>query len=508
MSTLVDQFGQPVSFSRFLDGAEQSNTRPAWATRAEGIRRAVSVYDWRTVVSASRRLFGNMGIPKGAIQQRATYSTVGGWTPVFLGKDKTWGEMATAWLTEQFYPCCEVRGGAFDFVTTLKIDSETIDHSGGFGVLLTTSADGFPQTQRIPIHRFGSRYDTLEVILSEGAYAGCKMHQGIIYNAKGRPVAYRIYEDPVNLDAPSGDFQDISARDLIHVYDPEWYDQGHGFPAFTPVLNDLRDMKQSKEWEQLAMLQSSAIGLVEHNETGAEDPNDPAILQNTDSATTSGIQTQTLEGGTIRYFKANSGAKLDYYAPNRPNDEWDRFNDRLARGALLALPWPFSLVWKSEGGGTDKRADIEQARSSIKERQAVIRPYARRIVQYAISKAMVPVSEGGIGALPFNADWWRWAHAMPPLMGIDDGRNNKQRLDDLKYGTVTLEEDQAQRGKNWIDTRTQQEREVNDLLERAERIAQQNSIPLDLSLNLLQQSSPNPNMATQSGNAGKNEDTE
>jgi len=362
---LLDQFGQPISYSRFLDSAQFSNDRPAWPTRSEGIRRAVNTYDWRTVVSASRRLYGNMGIPKGAIGQKATFSTVGGWLPVYRGRNKKWGELATAWLVEKWYPICEVRGGAFDFVTTLKIDSETIDKDGGFGVLLTETADGFPLTQRIPIHRFGGRYDDRETVLTDGPYKGCKLHQGIIYNVKGRPVAFRIYEDPVNIDASISDYQDISARQLIHVYDPEWYDQGHGFPAFTFCLNDLRDMKQSKEWEQLAMLIASSIGLIEHNESGQPDPNDPATLMNGSNPTATGVKTMTLEGGMYRYFRANSGSKLETLTTDRPSDTWDRFNDRLTRSALLGINWPYSLAWKTDGGGTDKRADIMLARASV-----------------------------------------------------------------------------------------------------------------------------------------------
>lgn len=501
---LVDQFGQPISFSRFLDAAQQSNDRPAWPTRAEGIKRAVNTFDWRTIVSASRRLFGNMGVPRGAIGQKATFATVGGWLPIYRGRNKKWGKLATQWLTEQWYPVCELRGGAFDFVTTLKIDSETIDKDGGFGVLLTKTDDGFPLTQRLPIHRFGNRYDNLETNVTDGPYKGLKIHQGIIYNLKGRPVAYRIYEDPVNLDVPASNYQDISARNLIHVYDPEWYDQGHGFPAFTFCLNDLRDMKQSKEWEQLAMLQASSIGLIEFNESGQGDPNDPAVLLNGTTPSVSGVQTMTLEGGMYRYFRANSGSKLEALTTNRPSDTWDRFNDRLTRSALLGINWPYSLAWKTDGGGTDKRADIALARSSVTERQGVMKPYARRIVQYAISNAM----PSGIDVLPFDEDWYMWDFAMPAKLGIDDGRDGKQRIENLKYGVMTFEADQAERGMDWEKTRAQQEVEVLDLLTRAKRISEASNVPLETALALLQQITPNQQISGNQQSQQSDQETE
>lgn len=493
-STLVDQFGQPVSFSRFLDASNQSNKRPAWPTRAEGILRAVNTFDLRTAVYASRRLYANMGIPKGAIDQKAMFAVGRAWHPIYRGRNSEWGDKAVDWLINEWYPVCEVRGGAFDFVTSLEVDSITIDRDGGYGILLTETTDGYPLTQRIPIHRFGDRYENRLRQVEDGPYRGLNIYQGIIFNPRGRPIAYRIYEDPVNYDTPSSSYVDISANDLIHVYDPEWYDQGHGFPAFTHALNDLRDMQQSQQWEQLAMLIASSIGLIETNETGTEDENDPLLtLGNSNPDPNSGLRTQTLDGGMVRYFKAGTGSKLEAFVNDRPGDIWDQFNDRLARAALLGINWPYSLVWKPEGGGTDTRADILRARVAVESRQDLLRPPARRVIGYAISKAIK------LGKLDPDPDWYRWDFSMPPKMGIDDGRFAQQRRADLVAGVETLERDALDRGTTWVATRNQREREVVDLLTRADRIAKQFDISVDAALTLLQQQNANQQISISTG---------
>ncbi len=483
---IVDQFGQPISsaFSRFLDAAQPDNSRPAWPTRTESIRRAVSTFDFRTILYASRRLFVNMGVAKGPVKQKADFSIGRSWQPVFLGADTDWGNLATQWLKDEFYPVCEVRGDNFDFVSTLNVDSISIDRDGGFGILLTESADGFPMTQRIPVHRFGARYDSQERILDDGPYRGCKIHQGIIYNPLGRPVAYRIYEDPTNYDTPpDGEFTDVSARDMIHVYEPEWYDQGHGFPSLTHALNDLRDMAQSKDWEKMAMLALSAIGLIEHNETGSADLGDPAVAaaMRANSAmagnkggvgnSMTGLQTYTLEGGLYRYFKANSGSKLETMINNRPGEDWESFQDRLVRAALYGINWPYSW-WRPEGGGVDSREDVMQARASVEKRQEIIKRYAKRITGYAVSKAIKK------GILPEykghdKGGFLKWGFQMPPRISVDDGRVSQQTREDYKIGFVTLDDVAADRGTTAKSLRDRKQADAIDLLNRAAELLKQ-----------------------------------
>lgn len=495
---LYDANGLPVSSTqfRYLDAAQENGSRPPMVTKSEGIRRAINTLDWRTVVSVSRNLYANMGVPRGAIRQKADFAVGDAWQPVHCGakdaKTKEWAKIAVEWLLGQFYPMCEVRGGAFDFVSTLNVDSISIDRDGGFGILLTESADGFPQTQRIPIHRFGARWDMQESIVEKGDFKGMRIHQGIIYSPAGRPIGGRIYEDPVNYTTPAA-YEDISESNLIHVYEPDFYDMGHGMPAFIHALNDLRDCKQSKEWEQHAMLLASQIGLVEKNEAGSIDTSDLSYVNAQPDSTLPAVHTEIFDSGgvQVRYMKANSGAGLDQFVSSKPGEDWERFNDRLIRGALVGIGWPSSFLWKADGTGVDSREDILQCRQAVSKRQRVLKPAAKRIIGYAVSKAIkrkdIPPYPGDdLGGM------LRWDFQMPARMTVDDGREAKQRLENLKMGVTTEDDIAAENGRTGEQVRDRREYELDDLLTRAKRVADKHGIPLMDAAQWLQQRSPNP----------------
>lgn len=492
--------GQLVSSNRFLEATENSGMRPSRATRVEGIRKSVSTSDWRTVVSLSRWIYANNGIAKGAICQRAMYTVGGAWLPNFRGEDKEWGEAARQWLIEDWFPNCEIRGGAYDFATCLQMDSIVTDRDGGYGVLLTKDDNGLPRTQRIPIHRFGAKWESREVEIEEGVFKGAKLHQGIISDRRGTPIGYRIYEDPINGEAPYNCCQDVPVSSLIHSFDPEWHDQGHGFPVLTHAVNELLDMMQSQRWEQLNMLVNSAHTIIEHNETGDDTPRLPVTGGGiVHEASKTGLSVETLEGGLYRYVKANSGQKLENLVNNRPGQDWESFQDRSARITLVGMPWPYRF-WKSEGGGTDTRSDMSMAQLSVKDRQSLLMPVARRSVCYALSAAMLPESEGGLGILPPYkgrdiGGQFKWAFSLPPKMGIDDGREAKERRENIRAGLLTEEQDQSDRGDEWMRVRNQKEAEARDKLTRAKRLMDEFPITMETALAMLGQNNPNQKIA-------------
>ncbi len=484
---LLDQYGQPIrGGKRFLDASSNTGNHPPQPVRSEGIKKSVDWWDLTTAVSASRSLYANNGIFRGAIAQKAMFSVGQAWLPIFLGEDKKWGDKAARWLVEQWYPICDVREGAFDFQTCQFLDSVSVSRDGDFGIHFVREKDGFPRTQRIPQHRIKS-YAHEPFVSTDGPYKGLPIHQGVIYNDRGAPVAYRVYEDAINpWDARQFEYKDVPVSRFEHVYEPEWYDQGRGLPAFTHGLSAFRSMAQSQEWEELSMLIASAISLVEDNETGQLDPDDPALLIRDEAeGKGGGLQSLTLEGGLIRYFKARSGAGLKQFVNHKPGQEWESFNDRLIRVILLGDNWPYSMVWKPEGGGTDTRASILQARNSVADRQSLLKRPAHRQICFAIACAME------IGVLPRNNEFWRWGFSLPARIGIDDGREQKERRENLRAGLSTLRDDAAAMGNDWRDIRQQRETEVDDLLTRAVRLAKKHKVPLNVPLFMLEQ--PNQN---------------
>jgi len=190
---LYDAYGYPIQSRgpQLIDATRQNNDRPSWVTATDAIHKSVSYQDWRTMISASRRLWANYDVLKGATSQKAMHAIGRALEPEFRGADKAWGEKATAWLLNEWYAVCDVRGENFDFKTDLFLSSQCIDRDGNAAILLTESAEGYPQIQLIGIHRIGVR-DSAGIV-SSGPYKGLRIENGVIMNKAGRSVWFSMW---------------------------------------------------------------------------------------------------------------------------------------------------------------------------------------------------------------------------------------------------------------------------------------------------------------------------
>lgn len=448
---LVDQFGSPYNHHAARSAARYTGQRPWEPVQLRDIGKLVPAQDRATLLSASRRLFLNEDILRGATEQKAMYAIGRAWMPKFTGTDKSFGDLAAKWLVEEFFPICDVRGEGFDFRTKLFLWSVGVDRDGETFELLTQTEQGYPQLQSIPCHRVNTPRDERDdEPLKGGLYRGLKICDGIVYNKNGAPVAIAYTDEEINL------IEYISLRDAIQISDKSWQEQGRGLPSFTPSLNALRDALQSHEWEQMAQLMMSSIGLIEKNETGAPDFGDPSTKL-TGSTTTNcetGITTESFAGGTVRYFRANSGGGLEVLKNDRPGDAWESFHDRIIRKALAGVNWPYALVWKPSGQGTAERHDIAKAQRAIEDRQDLLTRPALRCIGYAVSKAIK------LGILPASADWYRWDFTYPQKLTIDDGRVSKELEGGWKAGWLNHTDVLGMMGKTPEDHYRQRASEI------------------------------------------------
>lgn len=432
-----------LGFSYLVDAANQSQRyrRPYEPLTINTISREVNLSDWSVLLSDSRKLYCNLGPAKGAIDDKATYSIGRAWSAKFTGEDKEWGKEAEAWVNEMWYPMADARGGMFDFKTDLFVSSVSIDRDGEIYVLLTQSKDGWPQIQLLPAHMIGTRDDTKQV-MTDGPYKGLKVIQGVIVNDVGRAVAYNVLGEFPEQD------KTYSAQDLIQVFDPSWADQVRGFPVFMHALMDLKDLRTVQGFEKTAAMLMASIGLIETNETGAPDANDPMNLltrvKPEQGAFDQGpLTTQTTDGVTTRYFRANSGSGLSQIKNDRPGTAVNDFMDRLIRNACTGAGWPFELTWDaSKLGGANVRLLIARAMRTVEDRQDLLRPVAKRIVGYAVAKAIKN------GQLPKSDEWYKWDFTLPARMTADYGRQAQADLADLEAGVTSLSAILAEEGIN------------------------------------------------------------
>ena len=96
LTMLLDQYGKQIQQTAASGAIRYSNSRPYEPVQLKDLGDLVPARDRETLLSASRRLFLNMGVPRGAIEQKAMYSVGRSFNPKFEGTDKDFGTAATA----------------------------------------------------------------------------------------------------------------------------------------------------------------------------------------------------------------------------------------------------------------------------------------------------------------------------------------------------------------------------------------------------------------------------
>lgn len=451
--------------SQRLINAGWSGVRPFQMTHTQPITREVNVGEWKRIVSSSNKAFWNFGPIQGAIEEKAMYAVGKSWQPRHTGgkgdqRVRQWGDLVEEWLVNQFYPVAYVNG--MDFVTGLYLDSVAIDRDGDTFTLYTEARDGYPQLQALPWHAIGSRENG--AVIESGPYKGLKIYNGVIL-ARGRPVAFNVLGEEPDND------RRVSSISVDFLYEPRSSDQVRGFPAVTSALLDLRDLTTVQGYMREASKLCASIGLIEHNEMGMADANDPAYqLMNAEiPQQPSQLVGEELYGGSVRYFRAGSQSKLEQLTQVQPTDAQERLMDRLMRNCLHGCGMPYEFYWDpSKLSGPAVRQVISKVNRSVSDRQTLLRTMARRRVGYAVSKAIklgilppYPGSDLG-GSL-------KWEFLYPPQITIDQGYANADAREAYKLGMRSLTDILAESGRTVEQVLDEREAEELAIRERMKR---------------------------------------
>lgn len=461
---IVDQYGQQI---KYLDGAQKhSRSRPFQHTYTKDFDDLISEIDWATVVSASRKLYQNFGIVRGAIEQKSSFVVGNAFLPRFTGTNKEWGKQAQDWLTK-WMKICDVRGGVFDFQTDIYLSSIGIDRDGDCFAAMVKNENGYPFIQMIPAHSVGSRNG--ETVVSSGKWKGMKITKGVVQNRFGRAMAFKI------LGKTEKEDRIIDATSVLHLYDPSYCDQSRGLPLFSHAINLFRDMKESHEREQFAQLILSSLVFTEHNETGK--PNEEDITSyygNRNASGETGIASMEYAAGQVKYFVANSGSKLEAVETNRPSPNWQAFNDRLERQALVGTGWPLALLEAASGKSVADRIALTLAQKQIVDRQSLLMPFANKLASFAVASAIE------MGDLPANPDWYKWTFSTPPHVTVDFSKDSQQFRENYLMGVQNMGDFLESIGKNVEDHYTERLEEVA-LLEKLKReVEAKHNIKIDM----------------------------
>ncbi len=461
-SGLVDQFGRPMAYS-FFDAGNTATRRERpfhFYQSARDSEELLSTASWQLMLSSSRFLFANVDIIRGVHLEQLSHSF-----PLevqYVGDDADWAKIAEPWAWG-WLDRANVKGPPFDNLADSRIRCLGYKVDGDIASLLTEGEDGFPARQFIRAHRIGNRTDCADGVVRKGPYKGKRIQNGVICNAWGRAIAYRVLGKTVEED------RDISASDMFLSYRPDYADVYRGIPHSVASIGSFANIKRLSEYEMRAQQIFASQTLIEKNATGTADPTE-MILGDDGAAVTSpaGLIYQEYEAGMTRYYKSGSGSGLEAFRGDRPSGDAQAWEAKMVERALYSLEWdPFFSLATRELGGSLSRISLQKIHRCIGNNVRMEGKALLRELTFAIAKAI------DMKALPMpkSGNWSEWEFDLGvPLPTADSGNEESAQREAYKLGLITLKEYCAARGKWWREHRVQRNAEAIDLLNRSKEL--------------------------------------
>lgn len=499
---IVDRRSSYGFNNTLIEAATQTQDRKAITLVDYDFHRTISVIGRRTLMSLARSMIWKIPPLWSAIQEQATLS-VSPFTPLYLGKNKAWGEEATEWL-QNWYQVQDIASWPYDgdSYNELVVMWSIVD--GDIFTLLTQDNSGNPRTQLIPSHRIGSRYQTsgvakvrfesnqlwiddklidpnLPYTFGKPIEWDAQQIDGVIMDDLSRAIAYRVYSDP----AVSADYQDISARNLFPAFQPIVPGQVRNVSMLANSVFDWQDWREFRRFELLAQKTFASKTIVETNESGELDTA-KALISSPAQFDADGkkiaLDVMQLDGGAYHVFKAGTNSKLEAFDwRDRPGRNSQDFMDASVRDAMTGTEWSaFFSLDPAHIGGAPMRVIVDRINRTLKKRRRLVKKNRLRTDVYALAKAIKS------GQLPPDPDFYRWTYQGPVDVTAD--RRYDAITDQMEYaaGWKNLEDIQASRNGDWRQKRKQRLDEVRELYTAAAELAEEFGISIQEAANRIE----------------------
>lgn len=439
----------------------------------------VREYDRRQLVSKSRYYIANLPLIQSSVEEIATYSSQGGFNPVFNGKDKEWGALAKDFL-KKWYQSVDLYGN--DMATVLWQISLALDSDGDIGIQLSgVNENKYPIVNLIPSHRITSEEEEIKT----GPYKGSTIVDGVVYQ-NNLPIAYNVQ---TQVSGSNSVEYVIGKSNMLLLAEPRYPGQVRGYPSLSSCISSLSSYRNIVAYEEEAIKQAASLAFVERNEVGGVLPGEELFGMTSSfsqyDGSTQAIRYQYYDspGGIIRYFStADPNSGLEQVKSDRPGSNTAEFiKDHILRHIYNGLGWPLELSYNMSGlNSANTRAILAKIDRKLKHRQATLTRAVRRMVTYAIAKAIKS------GYLPRNDEWFSWSFTLPKSPTIDLGREVRSDIDLLKISGTTLSNIIGKSGDEFESVIKQRVAELTLIKEECEK----SGIPFEL----MYSTSPNPSL--------------
>jgi len=500
-SLIVDRFGKPMASSLYPtpNSISPYRNRPRQYLKATDISTQIDCCTHTSQVAHSRGIYAQVPSINSVINTIARRTAGKGWTPVFRGENSAWGEEASNWLKQNWFPVANAAGGQYDFRTSLTIAATSVLVDGDVLMVFQNGLSGYPQINFVASHRIGQR-TAQEKEVTNGSYKGLRLFNGVIVNKVGRPVAFRILGDSEEND------YDLSAQNCRLIYDPSYFGQYRGIPRIAVGLQSCLDVEDI-EWYMRRLIQIESMQKVIHKTPSGEVEDEDAQSYGTYTGTTARDTTaDTLPPlPVVRTLDSDiqvisSDGDITSYQTDRPHANAVSYIERVEHSIIASLGWSRHLVDYSKTGGAPHRSVLEECQNFVDIQQQNLTQPIKLAVNFALVKAM----QDGLITDNFDSDWWNWSWLYPSSLTADSGYDREADRKDLDLGIITEQMICAKYGRDYKGVRKERKVEVDNLLKDAAELQKLNpQYSLDFIFNLIRQTSPNGVPLTQPVNTTK-----
>jgi len=445
----------------FIDGLGRSD--PNRQNIPFYFRQKDPIPKWERVelIEMGRYLYSNDGIVKGAIDDLARYSFP--LIPQAITDNPEWNFSA-----EEYFNDWSVNAdlkGRMHFYDLQRLASICLDRDGDVGIIHVEDNDGV-------------KLQIIEAdLIQDQPRDTSRFDQGVEYDARGKAVAYSVLEDNDRQD----EYRIIPASQMCLLFDPERADQQRGISSIAHAVAHIRDKKEILQYEKMGVKNLSSFSAVLQSDY--DEPDEDAFgLSEIDGTDAVGNPTEVtvsqMQSGEIPVLR--KGETLSAFQGNRPSSTFQGFLEFLVREFAVGLGMPYEFIWNPQSlTGPSQRFVMGKAQRKFEERQRLFGNVVKKTWMQVIARA---VDEG---ALPAQEGWQKCRIQPPARLTIDIGRESREEREDVTAGLMSLSQHFGQRGLDWQGEVDQQAKEFSYIMEKAQEIADQFNIPIDVALNRL-----------------------
>lgn len=303
--------------------------------------------------------------------------------------------------------------------------------------------------------------------------------EGVLYDAVGRRLRFRVLKQPNRLNLGAAPFFEYSARDFLLILDPKRINLGRGMTWFHHGSGSAMRMIDLVELESKVAMLNSLFGAYIKTPTGElpegfehEIPKRKIKQGETDKTDPEDVKkagvrhyAEFLGGALMPVLK--EGEEIGFYKNERPSVTFTGFIDWLVNDIAWGFGVPPSYVWAIAGRtGPETRLILNQADWFFRHIQRIlITRFCKPVRDFVINHGILTgkINGGRLPASGVSPYLCRWRG--PKKITIDERYFYKTWQDRIASGLGTEEEFFGEQGREALDERRTRIKEIRSAMD-------------------------------------------